>query len=520
LCDKFRILKNNSRNDDISDKKKFILSKIIFIFVTLFSNAFSSDNYETGIQYCLFCQHKNQTSSVLTLFKTNYVYMKKIKISIIACILFSHGIVFSQQKEWSLEECIKYAIENNIDIKQQTIQTKVQKNSLDLARLKLLPTLNGSASHDYSFGRALDQYTYQFYNQTILSDYLYLGGEMTLFNGLQNYNSIQKNKYEVLAAEQDLVNIRDNISLSVALDYLQILLNKELVTANENQVNITRQQIEKTNKLVDAGSVARGNLLQIEAQAAQEEVSLINTKNQLEISYLNLTQLLEIKSPAGFEVIIPEIDIDSSSVITGNIDEIYEIALKSRPEIRSSELKLKSSEYDLKIARGGRSPKLSLSHSFSTGYTHILDTTYSAPFNDQVKNNKNFGVGFSLNIPILNGWQVNKNISNSRLNVENSQFALEGTKKQLYKNIQQAYTDAVAALKKYNASVKAVISTEESFRYTEQKFNVGMVTSVDYNVAKTQLLKAQSDMSQAKYEYIFKTKVLDFYKGVPLNLNK
>jgi outer membrane protein len=124
-----------------------------------------------------------------------------------------------------------------------------------------------------------------------------------------------------------------------------------------------------------------------------------------------------------------------------------------------------------------------------------------------------------LNIPILNGWQVNKNISNSKLNVETSQYNLEGTKKQLYKNIQQAYTDAVAALKKFNVSIKAIASTEESFRYTEQKFNVGMVTPVDYNAAKTQLLKAQSDMAQAKYEFIFKTKVLDFYKGLPLKLN-
>jgi len=142
------------------------------------------------------------------------------------------------------------------------------------------------------------------------------------------------------------------------------------------------------------------------------------------------------------------------------------------------------------------------------------------PFTDQLKNNKNYGVGLALNIPILNGWQVNKNISNSKLSVENSRYTLEGAEKQLYKNIQQAYTDAVAALKKYSASMKAVRSTEESFRYTEQKFNVGMVTPVDYNAAKTQLLNAQSDLAQSKYEFIFKTKVLDFYKGISLTLNQ
>lgn len=446
--------------------------------------------------------------------------MKKFLILIFTCLLSSQGLIFSQQKVWSLEDCIKYAIENNIQIKQQVIQTEVQKNSLDLAKLKLLPTLNGQASHDYSFGRALDQNTYQFFNQTLQSDYFYLGGATPVFNGLQNYNSIQKNKYMVLSGQQNLQNISDNVALNVALVYLQVLLNKELVAANENQLNITLQQIEKNRKLVDAGSVAKGNLLQIEAQAAQEELSLINMKNQLETSYLTLTQLLELKTPAGFEVVVPEINVDPNSIITGNIDEIYTIAEKSRPEIRSSELMLTASEYDLKIAKGGRSPRISLNYSLNTRYTYLSNQPGIQSFNDQLKNNKNSGIGLSMNIPILNGWQVNKNISNSKLNVENSQYTLEGTKKQLYKNIQQAYTDAVAALKKFNVSIKAVASTEESFRYTEQKFNVGMVTPVDYNAAKTQLLNSQSDMSQAKYEFIFKTKVLDFYKGIPLKLNQ
>jgi Outer membrane protein len=336
----------------------------------------------------------------------------------------------------------------------------------------------------------------------------------------------------LLAGEQDLQNIKDNIALSVALDYLQILLNKELVTATGNQLQITLQQIEKTRKMVDAGSVARGNLLQIESQAAQEEVQLINMKNQLDLSYLNITQLLELQTPVGFEIVVPEISIDTNAIISGNIDEIFSVAQGSRPEVKSSELKLTASEYNLKISRGERSPHISMNNSFSTGYSNIrekilgidpvtsLPITDKYPFAEQVNDNINWGIGFTMNIPILNGWQVNKNISNSKLSIQSSRYTLEGTKKQLYKTIQQAYTDAVAALKKYNASMKAVTYSEESFRYTEQKFNVGMVTPVDYNAAKTQLLKSQSDMAQAKYEYIFKTKVLDFYKGIPLNLNK
>jgi outer membrane protein len=337
---------------------------------------------------------------------------------------------------------------------------------------------------------------------------------------LQNANTIKKDQYQLLASQQDLQNIKDNISLNIALGYLQILLNKELVIATGTQLQTTRQQIEKTRKMVDAGSSARGNLLQIEAQAAQEEVQLITMKNQLDISYLTLTQMLELKSPEGFEIVMPMISVDTAGSITGKIDDIFNIAVQNRPEIKSAELKLKSSQYDLKIARGGRYPRLTSSHSIGTRYSYIFHDTSNVSFRDQIKNYKNYGLGFSLTVPILNGWQVNKNISNSRLGITSSEYSLEAAKKSLYKSIQQAYTDAVASLKKYSASTKAVAYSEESFRYTEQKFNLFMVTAVDYNAAKTTLLKAQSDMSQAKYEYIFKTKVLDFYKGLPLNLNK
>lgn len=458
--------------------------------------------------------------------------MRKIQIIILLFILFPAVSVFSQSREWTLQECIVYALENNIQIKQQDIQTQYQRNALDLSKLKYLPTINGQASHNYSFGRALDQTTYQYTdNERILSDNFYISSNIILFNGLQNLNGIKRSQYDLLASQQDLNKIKDNVALSVALNYLQILLSREIVVATESQLQTTREQIGKTRKLVDAGSMARGNLLQIEAQAAQEELQLININNQLETSILNLTQLLELPTPEGFRVVIPDIPLDTNTVVSGSISEIYETALGTRPEVKGSEYKLYASEYDMKIAKGSRSPRLSLSNSFSTGYSDIRKKVLgidpqSGPvygkysFADQVNDNINYGIGLSLNIPILNGWQVNKNIANARLGVESSRYALEGTKKQLYKDIQQAYSDASAAMKKYAASLKAVTSTEESFRYTEQKFNVGMITPVDYNAAKTQLLNAQSDMSQAKYEFIFKTKVLDFYRGIPLNLNQ
>jgi len=456
--------------------------------------------------------------------------MKKLLFLIIASLLASQGMIFAQ-KVWALDECIYYAIDHNIQIKQQDIQTKYQQNTLELSKYKLLPSLNGSATHNYSWGRTLDETTYRYTENTqAQSNSFYVGGSTPIFNGLQNYNTIKKYEYEVLAGEQDLQNIKENISLTVALNYLQIILNKELVATTNDQLQITLQQIAKTKKLVDAGSTARGNLLQIESQAAQEELQLINIKNQLDLSYLDLTQLLELQTAAGFEVVVPDIALDTNTIITETVDEIYAIAMGSRPAVKSSEMKLAASEYDLKISKGGRSPRITMNHSFNTGYSDTrqkilgIDPADQSiiygeyPFTEQVKDNRNWGLGFSLYVPILNGWQVNKNVSNAKLGIESSKYALEGTKKQLYKNIQQAYADAVAALKKYTASTKAVTSMQESFRYTEQKFNVGLVTPVDYNTAKSQLLQAQSTLAQAKYEFIFKTKVLDFYRGIPLSL--
>ena len=441
--------------------------------------------------------------------------MKKQLLYLIIIILFSGTTAFSQQKLWTLDECINHAIDNNIKIRQQHLQTQNYKNSLVQSKMKLLPSLNASASENISWGRTADPTTYEFSDQRFMSNYFYLGGSMDIFNGLQNYNSIKKNQYEFLAGQQYLEALKENTSINVALYYLQILMNKELVMVIEEQLQVTLQQIEKTEKFVEAGSKARGDLLQIESQAAQEEVQLITLKNVLDLWYLDLTQLLEMPTPEGFEVAAPVITVDAGAVISETVEDIFMIASGSRPAVKSSELKVTASEYDLRAARGMRSPSLRMSHLIETRYSDRNQD----PFKDQFRNNRNYGVGFSLSLPILNGWQTNTRISNAKISVENAKYTLDDSKKQLYKAIQQAHQDASAALKKIAANQKAVTAEEEAFRYIEQKFEVGLVTPVEYNNSKRLLLKAQSDLVQAKYEYVFKTKILDFYKGIPLSLN-
>lgn len=455
--------------------------------------------------------------------------MKKIVIVILS--LFSVTYTGNaQDKIWTLEQCIQHAIDNNITIKQQELQTQYQANTLKQSKLGQLPSLNGTASNNYSLGRALDETTYQFTdNQNVISSNFYAGTSMNLFNGFQTYNRIKSNEFELEASLRDLEVIKNNISLYVTLGYLQVLLNKELVLATDNQLKTTLEQISKTSLMVEAGSLARGNLLEIQAQSAREESQLINMENNLSLSYLDLAQLLELESPEGFEIISPKIEIDNVGTIEGDVNSLYTEAENIRPEIESARLKLKSAEYGLKIAKGGRSPRLNMSATFSTGYSDIRQKllgidpitgpTYGPySFGDQLNDNINYGIGLSLNIPIFNGWQVNTNISNSRISIKNSEYVLSGERKKLYKNIQQAYADAEASLKSYYASLKAVESMEEAFRYSEQKFNVGMVTPVEYNAAKTQLLTAQSDLAQSKYQYLFKIKVLDFYRGKLLTL--
>ena len=477
------------------------------------------------------------------------IFRRLIPIVFIFSILFSFQSS-GQQKKWSLEECISYAIKNNIQVKQQELNAEFNQNTLFQSWINALPTLNGAASHSYSFGRALDESTYRFTKDTtIQSNNFYLSSSITLFNGLQTQNTIKQNKYNLLVAREDVVKIKNDISLSISLAYLQILLNMELLEVSKSQLDITKQQIKRTSQLVEAGSLARGSLLEIQAQAASEELSIVNAENYLNISYLNLTQLLELEAVSDFTILVPELPVPGEDFLIEQVNLIYKDAENVLPQIKSAEYSLRSSEIGLDIARGSRSPRISLQGSYSTRYSNIrqrlsisddeftfpigvveatgqpvvsfpqrITQMGDYPFGDQFKDNLAYGLTLNLSIPIFNGWQTNTAISNSKLSVLNSRYQLRYTKNLLYKEIQQAYADAVAALKKYRATEHAVSSMEESFRYTEQKFNVGLVNSVEYNTSKNQLTRTQSDLLQAKYEFIFKTKVLEFYRGNPLTL--
>ena len=308
--------------------------------------------------------------------------------------------------------------------------------------------------------------------------------------------------------------------LKVEAEGFEILFAEELEEVAKAQIEVTQQQINRTNQLVDAGSLARGALLEIEAQLAQEELTLVNRRNSVQLAYLTLYQLLELPMSESFTVEVPKLPEIQANATMANSYDVFKNAINVRPEIQAAQLRVESARRQLDIAKGSRYPSLSLGGNYynlyNDKYTDLNGDKIS--FSDQLENNKRYSFGFTLNVPVFNKFQVKNSISNARIQIADYEYRLQSARNVLRKDIEQAYTNALAALNRYISSEKAVQSTEEAFRYTEEKFNVGMVNSVEYNQSKNNLAVAQSELLQARYEYIFRTKILDFYNGIPIEL--
>lgn len=481
-----------------------------------------------------------------------HMEIKSITISILLFLAFTSALqaqdAAKTNQVWTLEQCIDYALKNNIQIQQSELNTELSEVNLLQSKANLLPSLNGNASHSYNYGRTIDRFTNQFATKQVISQNLSLSSDITVFSGFQNINTIKENRYNYIASKYDVDKMKNDMSLNIASAYLQILFNIELLTNASNQMAIINAQVSRTKKLVEAGSTAKGTLLDIEAQAALEELNVTNAQSQLDISYLLLAQLLNLPTAEGFSIVKPDLTVANEGLLTSTPAQIFTIAVGNLPEIKSAEYKVKSADKGVDAAWGGISPRLAFSASYGTGYSGasqrittppvfqgfspdgrvttsgdtVLAPLFSSPgyekipFSDQYKDNVNKSFGFYLTVPIFNRLQTKSSIDRARIQKLNADLTVESSKLQLQKNIQQAYADANASLKKYNATQKALDAMQESFRYTEQKFNVGMVNTNDYNDAKNKLIKTQSDLLQAKYEYVFKTKVLDFYQGKPL----
>ncbi len=477
-----------------------------------------------------------------------------MKYLLFGCILSLAYTASSQSNAWTLQQCVEYAQKNNISLKQAELNNVINKNNTNQSKAAILPTLNAGAQHTYNFGRTIDRYTNTFANTQVLSQNFYLSSNVVLWSGLAQYNNIKANEYNFLSGTESVLQQQNDLSLNVATAYINVIFTDELMLVSKNQYNISKQQLDRTEKLAEAGSVAKSAVFDLRSQMANDQVNLTNAENNYQLALLNLTQLLNLRidTMKNFSVVRPDIEVLNYELESISIQKIYEEALKNQHSVKSSTYGLMAAEKNLAVARGRVSPTLSITGSLGTG-TSGLDKNIDAvnivgreqapyfvdagsagiipvyqpkteiisspkPFADQFKDNVNKSVGLTLSIPLFNGLQTYTGVQNAKINALNAKYSQDLLAQNLYKTIAQAYVNAKAGLNKYNASKAAVEAAGQAFGFSEQKFNVGAISSFDFNDAKTRLQTAQSNLVQAKYDYVFRLKVLDFYQGKPLTL--
>ncbi len=460
-------------------------------------------------------------------------------------LLFLFGGLQAQQP-WTLSDCINYARNHNISLKQTAITNEINKNNLDQAKAQTLPTFNLGAAHTYNFGKTIDRFTNTFANTQVLSQNFFVSSNLVLWSGLSQYNTIKANEYNYMSGNEQLKQMENDISLNVASAYVSVIFTEELLLISEKQMAITKEQLERTLRLVEAGSVAKSVEFDIRAQLANELLNVTTAENNYAIAMLNLRQLMNFDSIANFNIEKPQIESMIAAFGNLNVNAVYDKALQNQPAIRGSEFAILSAERMLAAARGRRSPTLSFNASMGTGtsglakdilgysvtgyqpsgFTGRGDTVYTpvtqiqtrqTPFAEQFKSNVNKSLGLTLTIPLFNGLQTHTSVKNAQLNAYSAHLNMDLARQNLYKNIAQAFANAKAAFNKYEASKLSVDAAAESFRYAQQKFDAGAISSFDYSSSKNRLFAAESNLLQAKYDYLFKLKVLDYYQGIPLS---
>ena len=449
--------------------------------------------------------------------------MKQMKNLLVFIFLCACTLLSAQSKPWSLEDCIQHAIEHNISIKQLVIQKNVAEVNLNTAQMSRLPNLNAGGGQSLSFGRTpMQSGLYEVTNQSNTG--LSVASSIPLFTGFRIPNEIAKNNLDLETSVQNLEKAKDDLALNVASLFLQVLFSKELLKVNQEQLALSQSQIDRTRALTEAGKVPLSQLYDIEAQVANDKVSVVQAENNLRLALLDLAQSLELRQSADFDIIVPVLE----DVVTEYMSSVqppqtvFDNAVQIKPGIKAQELQVQSAEKSLTIAKSGFYPTLSLDLNVGTNYFYLYnskDKDFSnKSFSNQIKNNMSEAIALNLSIPIFNRFSVKNQVRNAQFNIDNQQLALENIKKSLYKEIETAYLNALAAQEKYNAAQQAIKSTSESFNYAKERYETGKSSVFEFNEARTRLIRSRSEEIQAKYDYIFRTKILDFYNGIPIKL--
>jgi outer membrane protein len=456
------------------------------------------------------------------------------------------NLTANAQEKWSLQKCVEYAAANNLQVKQSILTQQTSEVNLLQYKLGLLPNLSGTAQQGFSFGRNIDPYTNTYVVSNINYSNFALNSNLVLFNGFSKIDQIKQSQFDLAANQKATQQMIDNISLNVANAFLQVVLDKEQLSVAQDQVDLSKESVDHTQKLVEGGALAEGSLFDVQAQLAKDQQSLVTAENNLALAILNLQQLLNLDKPVDTDV--PSLDVTAEMlIINTDSGKLYQSALTTQPEIAEGQFKVNSSEKALSVSRGAYYPTLSAFASVSTNFSSIAQnlvygtptfepigivegtdeivetpvstyTLQNIPFNTQIDNNLGKIVGLQLNVPIFSGLQNRSNVERSRINLQNEQLNFAITKQQLQKDVETAYTNAVGASKSYVASMQSEESLKKAFDYATAKLNAGLITGTDYDTAKNNYEAAESTLLQSKYQLIFNLKVLDFYQGKPLTL--
>ncbi|CAM1373866.1 Transporter [Tenacibaculum litopenaei] len=448
----------------------------------------------------------------------------KTKIVLLAGLLLS--LSATAQKKWTLKDCVDYAVKHNLTIKQNEINVQLAEKDVAIAKGNFLPSLNASASQNVNFGSFIGQSGSRISRNTRGNGFG-LSSSTVLYNGNRNKNTLKQSKLGVEGSKLDLKTNINNISLNVVQTYLNVLFAKENLNVAIVQAEISKKQIERAQAQFSAGAIPKGDLLNVQSTAANDAQNVVLQENTLNLALLQLAQLLQI-SADDFDIEAIAVDSPSTAMLYSSSKEVYQRALLDRPEIDRAKLNVKNADLSIDLARGGFLPTLSFSANASTSYQTVLGEKDVIPVRDpntgvvslqnngfftQLDGNLGYGAVLSLNIPIFNGFQTKNRVDRSVINKKISEIALENQKLQLQQTIEKAYLDAKAALKTYEASKASLDAQNEAFKNAQVSYDYGSMTQFDFDQVRNRLVNAEGAMIRAKYDYVFKTKVLKFYFG-------
>jgi outer membrane protein len=471
--------------------------------------------------------------------------MKNIFLSI--AFLISCTTLTAQGQKLTLQQCVETGIANNLDVLQSDLQAQSDEIDYKQAKLNMLPSLNGNASYGKNTGRSIDPFTNTYINQNNNYSSLGIGSGVTLFSGLRLQNIIQQNKLTYEASKMTLQQRKDNVTLNIILAYLQVLNSEDILTQARNQFELTKNQIDRLDILNKEGAIPPSQFFDVKGQFAGDQLSIINAQSGVETAKITLCQFMNI--PYDKNMSLERLDETSfGDKYADTPDKIYETALHQFAQIKATGYSTLSAEKAVKVARGGLFPTLSLNGGIRTNYSNTATTatlinttdvpsadyvivngnqtpvirkqnnfsTSGIPYFDQLNNNRNSGVSLDLRIPIFNSFQQRNNIRLAKLTLKNNELIEKTTKTQLQQSIEQSYINMTAASERYKALLEQVDAYTESFRAAEIRFNAGVGNSIDYLTAKNNLDRSNINLINAKYDYVLRTKILDYYKGVKL----